>query len=1405
MNLTILFRIAMAVRQWIAARVQARLQNIPRQRIVPRVDCPENPDQRRESIAAVFPELILEQSEEETEVAPDESADAVESRPIFQVQVKEEHPTMQLRTLRARTRRVPTRATVSSQSAALCGARVESASQADAQSDAQLEPQAAQSQPRTARSARLYPAAIAAQKGNTNSPSSSKRKGNERSPSNKRAKVSPGNAPCSQSIDDSYEQGQTHVSKRILYTPEPTFLIDGALRKRCSTANRHRTLAAQLRLTEAQARGALSDRRRDLNPHYKQRRKPGGHLRLQSTTSANLPPTPVSGGGIVRPSNDEDRTSSPQPSLGSSLNLASENDAENEDEALFQRITSDLQSTRKANLRSASRMQTPADTTASVEKPASSVPSVEPKPTAVRDSPQPRDPAIHEGTPDLQTDVSVEATDVRPVFTTPDRDIGLYQHGDPSVNDGNMNPTEPQLDPASPPSSLVTECLEPIPTAHQPSSTTRLSSNAERNERTRTIEHNQTNSRVGISIELPLMPASNVVTERILPGIDCASSLVSVSGPNPALARTQGPRPGRNVLLIPNLPSDNGVSGKPDQRLASPQKATRSGLRPFPPGTSSKPPRCSQCNHSLDRAIDVMKDMKGFAQWKTKCIYCRDRAGPRPSPCLCHTCQPPGAEEETDVVSADATPIPKQVDVLVTDQVHVLPNEQVDIPPNEQSRVPDSETTVQLQSVGIAANGIKTTSALTHDRVQETMDNGQGEASPVIDLEQWLHDGLDDAQEFPTDQVPHENVREAQLPLERSQSSDIPNVFVSNGKSVNSWDISVVHNEKLPRHVQGGSSNTLPPVTTLLANGLNYERRISGTRPYGSPITALAVAAQQARVDEYQPHIVPRSSHWPYSGPTMFHHPSLNWEVSRVDALTRMIYSLERVFDGSLTIDYMLDQMIPSVRREYAQVMAGVEQPNQTLSARPMKFLVENGDTLNELRTLSCLPDIIGNFVACEDSIKTTDRRAGVVSRLKELNQWFTCSVRSWGDADMLRLLALCHDLATLTCEMLRQEPHVPDPSILLGIMEVYDKEKRYLADAYGTGTGPTFHNPTTVSSTSQSTLKRGACPTRRTVQLSSPEWVVPRGESASMDSRDNDDGPRPVTVPHPNFNNQHIPGIQPLKRKVSLRDKGRAVEPNTAQHRIAPSWTTPNLRSSTSSSLESATACPTKSKPRDSICQYIKTLLDHSLTYDEILDGLIPKTQELCRIAKQRSGQTQRDMEHRIKTLNCWSTLLIRLRAEGYLHQRSPRNIPLKAMLEESRASVLPGLEKLKRIEVWYHNTVDMWRYKNDYQLMSLRRDILAIYKQLLKDELPLIKHRNNSPKGLEYVLDTYMLELSRTFNFHSYLTSFVEKCDPQLRYSYDPLTARELFPIIKPTAAQCCTAALQDLVNTPWLTQSR
>ncbi|UPX12712.1 uncharacterized protein EKO05_0003251 [Ascochyta rabiei] len=70
--------ISMAVRRWIAARLQEKLNNPVERKWIPRVPCPENPAERRESIAARFAEIERYDSGEETEAVAEFEVEEVE-------------------------------------------------------------------------------------------------------------------------------------------------------------------------------------------------------------------------------------------------------------------------------------------------------------------------------------------------------------------------------------------------------------------------------------------------------------------------------------------------------------------------------------------------------------------------------------------------------------------------------------------------------------------------------------------------------------------------------------------------------------------------------------------------------------------------------------------------------------------------------------------------------------------------------------------------------------------------------------------------------------------------------------------------------------------------------------------------------------------------------------------------------------------------------------------------------------------------------------------------------------------------------------------------------------------------------------------------------------------------------
>lgn len=78
----------MAVRQWMATRIQDRLQKPKDIADVPRVDCPEDPDQRRDSLRADLPNLVRYDSNELKDMGEEAKAPTAEEAPQDQKKVE---------------------------------------------------------------------------------------------------------------------------------------------------------------------------------------------------------------------------------------------------------------------------------------------------------------------------------------------------------------------------------------------------------------------------------------------------------------------------------------------------------------------------------------------------------------------------------------------------------------------------------------------------------------------------------------------------------------------------------------------------------------------------------------------------------------------------------------------------------------------------------------------------------------------------------------------------------------------------------------------------------------------------------------------------------------------------------------------------------------------------------------------------------------------------------------------------------------------------------------------------------------------------------------------------------------------------------------------------------------------
>jgi hypothetical protein len=199
----------LAVRQWMAARLQDRLRRPPvEKKNIPRVECPQDPDQRRRSIAAVIEDMprddrtVCDSEEEDEEVVVDGRADTAEApRRRARNSLKPKEQPTRRRSMRNCVRDSP-------QSLLSRNVVYSPASQAEASSKAPSETQIGPSRasafdPRLPSS---NPVAVA-----VDVQSSLKRKCTELGPSTKRAKaashaVTSANLPTSTTFDKRIEQ-----------------------------------------------------------------------------------------------------------------------------------------------------------------------------------------------------------------------------------------------------------------------------------------------------------------------------------------------------------------------------------------------------------------------------------------------------------------------------------------------------------------------------------------------------------------------------------------------------------------------------------------------------------------------------------------------------------------------------------------------------------------------------------------------------------------------------------------------------------------------------------------------------------------------------------------------------------------------------------------------------------------------------------------------------------------------------------------------------------------------------------------------------------------------------------------------------------------------------------------------
>lgn len=235
---------------------------------------------------------------------------------------------------------------------------------------------------------------------------------------------------------------------------------------------------------------------------------------------------------------------------------------------------------------------------------------------------------------DVQTSPANEATVARSVCTTPDSDIDLHQRVSPSPDDMKADPSDTQLDLASIPPEIEPECLQPTTVVPQLKPTIR------------TPERECAGFSVDNPIELDNALEPRAMIEQSRSVACCPSSNLAPGknfAPISSLASMLAPELGAGGIELTSTPPDDSLTVSTFSPCTTGSQTTNQpALPPLSVGTDSKPPRCSKCVHSLDRANDGYKpDQYGRVQFRKTCIHCRGIAGHRPWPCSCYTCQPP--------------------------------------------------------------------------------------------------------------------------------------------------------------------------------------------------------------------------------------------------------------------------------------------------------------------------------------------------------------------------------------------------------------------------------------------------------------------------------------------------------------------------------------------------------------------------------------------------------------------------------------------------------------------------------------------------------------------------------------------------------------------------------------------
>lgn len=90
------------------------------------------------------------------------------------------------------------------------------------------------------------------------------------------------------------------------------------------------------------------------------------------------------------------------------------------------------------------------------------------------------------------------------------------------------------------------------------------------------------------------------------------------------------------------------------------------------------------------------------------------------------------------------------------------------------------------------------------------------------------------------------------------------------------------------------------------------------------------------------------------------------------------------------------------------------------------------------------------------------------------------------------------------------------------------------------------------------------------------------------------------------------------------------------------------------------------------------------------------------------------------MEVLERWDALLAKVRTGCYLHQRSPRNIPLKGALQIEYLydrDQCKCLESFGALDSWFYLILATCGYPQDHGLKALRGDIVAVYEGLITE----------------------------------------------------------------------------------------